>query len=155
MPKNAVCRMFQDGDVSNNLVYFRKWWKSFQTIRLINCPEQSGEENISEYFVFKITGQLEEATPYYDRKFAYQFRFDGRLIWNQAESLVYDVFRQLNVVHQAASCFSWHDIRDIAKQKHHKRKIQLGSRQVFRQHQIDMQMNVLVEICPIGGSSRI
>ncbi|KER31930.1 LOW QUALITY PROTEIN: hypothetical protein T265_12885 [Opisthorchis viverrini] len=40
--------------------------------------------------------------------------FFQRLTWNPAESLVYDVFRQLNVVHQAASCFSRYDIRDIA-----------------------------------------
>ncbi|KER28643.1 hypothetical protein T265_04592 [Opisthorchis viverrini] len=33
-----------------------------------------------------------------------------RLTWNPAESLVYDVLRQLNVLHQAASCFSRYDI---------------------------------------------
>ncbi|KER29254.1 LOW QUALITY PROTEIN: hypothetical protein T265_13411 [Opisthorchis viverrini] len=37
-----------------------------------------------------------------------------RLIWNPAESLVCGVLRQLNVLHQAASCFSRYDIRDIA-----------------------------------------
>ncbi|KER25283.1 LOW QUALITY PROTEIN: hypothetical protein T265_14235 [Opisthorchis viverrini] len=37
-----------------------------------------------------------------------------RLTWNPAESLVCDVSRQLNVLHQAASCFSRYDIRDIA-----------------------------------------
>ncbi|KAG5454701.1 hypothetical protein CSKR_104927 [Clonorchis sinensis] len=31
-----------------------------------------------------------------------------------SESLVCDVSRQLNVLHQAASCFSCYDIRDIA-----------------------------------------
>ncbi|KER26970.1 hypothetical protein T265_05878 [Opisthorchis viverrini] len=36
------------------------------------------------------------------------------LTWNSAEYLVCDVSRQLNVLHQAASCFSRHDIRDIA-----------------------------------------
>ncbi|KER22235.1 hypothetical protein T265_09626 [Opisthorchis viverrini] len=36
-----------------------------------------------------------------------------RLTWNPAESLVCDVLRQLNVLHQAASCFSRYDIRDI------------------------------------------
>ncbi|KAG5441312.1 hypothetical protein CSKR_113672 [Clonorchis sinensis] len=40
--------------------------------------------------------------------------FCERLTWNQAESLVCDVFRQLNVLHQAASCSSCYDIRDIA-----------------------------------------
>ncbi|GAA53190.1 hypothetical protein CLF_109734 [Clonorchis sinensis] len=37
-----------------------------------------------------------------------------RLTWNPAESPVCDVFRQLNVLHQAASCSSCYDIRDIA-----------------------------------------
>ncbi|KER30000.1 hypothetical protein T265_13267, partial [Opisthorchis viverrini] len=37
-----------------------------------------------------------------------------RLTWNPAESLVCDVSRQLNVVHQAVSCFSHYDLRDIA-----------------------------------------
>ncbi|KER21794.1 hypothetical protein T265_09954 [Opisthorchis viverrini] len=37
--------------------------------------------------------------------------FFDRLTWNPAESLVCDV--QLNVLHQAASCFSRYDIRDI------------------------------------------
>ncbi|KAG5441923.1 hypothetical protein CSKR_106368 [Clonorchis sinensis] len=37
-----------------------------------------------------------------------------RLIWNPAESRVFDVSRQLNVLHQAASCSSCYDIRDIA-----------------------------------------
>ncbi|GAA55775.1 hypothetical protein CLF_108959 [Clonorchis sinensis] len=67
------CITVNDDDNSGRAKYARKWWKSFQTIRLINCPEQSGEENISEYFVFKITGQLEEATPYYDRKVSFSF----------------------------------------------------------------------------------
>ncbi|KAG5452639.1 hypothetical protein CSKR_113653 [Clonorchis sinensis] len=35
-----------------------------------------------------------------------------RLTWNPAESPVCDVSRQLNVLHQAASCFSCYDIRD-------------------------------------------
>ncbi|KER24108.1 hypothetical protein T265_08150 [Opisthorchis viverrini] len=39
---------------------------------------------------------------------------DSRLTWNQAESLVGAVSRQLNVLHQAASGFSRYDIRDIA-----------------------------------------
>ncbi|KAG5449498.1 hypothetical protein CSKR_108563, partial [Clonorchis sinensis] len=34
--------------------------------------------------------------------------------WNPAESHVCDVSRQLNMLHQAASCFSRYDIRDIA-----------------------------------------
>ncbi|KAG5452274.1 hypothetical protein CSKR_106699 [Clonorchis sinensis] len=45
--------------------------------------------------------------------FAYQFGFCERLTWNPAESPVCDVFRQLNVLHQAASCSSCYDIRDI------------------------------------------
>ncbi|KAG5445197.1 hypothetical protein CSKR_103373, partial [Clonorchis sinensis] len=40
--------------------------------------------------------------------------FCERLTRNPAESLVSDVSRQLNVLHQAASCFSCYDIRDIA-----------------------------------------
>ncbi|KAG5452841.1 hypothetical protein CSKR_108993, partial [Clonorchis sinensis] len=36
------------------------------------------------------------------------------LMWNSAESRVFDVSRQLNVLHQAASCSSCYDIRDIA-----------------------------------------
>ncbi|KAG5441518.1 hypothetical protein CSKR_109767, partial [Clonorchis sinensis] len=40
--------------------------------------------------------------------------FCERLIWNPAESPVCDVSRRLNVLHQAASCFSCYDIRDIA-----------------------------------------
>ncbi|KER27496.1 hypothetical protein T265_05457 [Opisthorchis viverrini] len=36
-----------------------------------------------------------------------------RLTWNPAESLVCDVLRQLNVLHQAASCFSRNDIPDV------------------------------------------
>ncbi|KAG5447402.1 hypothetical protein CSKR_110947 [Clonorchis sinensis] len=43
-----------------------------------------------------------------------QIYFCGRPTWNPAESLVYDVSKQLNVLHQAASCFSSYDIRDIA-----------------------------------------
>ncbi|KAG5453958.1 hypothetical protein CSKR_110042 [Clonorchis sinensis] len=35
------------------------------------------------------------------------------LTWNPAESPVCDVSRQLNVLHQAASCSSCYDIRDI------------------------------------------
>ncbi|KER24462.1 hypothetical protein T265_07888 [Opisthorchis viverrini] len=35
--------------------------------------------------------------------------------WNPAESLFWDVSRQLNVLHQAASCFSRYDIRDITR----------------------------------------
>ncbi|KER25217.1 hypothetical protein T265_07317 [Opisthorchis viverrini] len=40
--------------------------------------------------------------------------FFERLIWNPAECLVCDVLRQLNVLHQAASCFGRYDIRRIA-----------------------------------------
>ncbi|KAG5445461.1 hypothetical protein CSKR_103727 [Clonorchis sinensis] len=40
--------------------------------------------------------------------------FCERLTWNPAESLACDVLRQLNVLHQAASCSSCYDIRDIA-----------------------------------------
>ncbi|KAG5444300.1 hypothetical protein CSKR_105015, partial [Clonorchis sinensis] len=40
--------------------------------------------------------------------------FCERLTWNPAESPVFDVSRQLNVLHQAASCSSCYDIRDIA-----------------------------------------
>ncbi|KAG5441475.1 Neuronal acetylcholine receptor subunit beta-3 [Clonorchis sinensis] len=40
-------------------------------------------------------------------------RFCERLTWNPAESPVCDVLRQLNVLHQAASCSSCYDIRDI------------------------------------------
>ncbi|KAG5442525.1 hypothetical protein CSKR_113378 [Clonorchis sinensis] len=43
-----------------------------------------------------------------------QIWFCERLTWNPAESLVCDVSRQLNVLHQAASCFSCYGIRDIA-----------------------------------------
>ncbi|KAG5454029.1 hypothetical protein CSKR_102060, partial [Clonorchis sinensis] len=45
---------------------------------------------------------------------ANQFGFCERLTWNPAESLVCDESRQLNVLHQAASCSSCYDIRDIA-----------------------------------------
>ncbi|KAG5451363.1 hypothetical protein CSKR_105311, partial [Clonorchis sinensis] len=38
----------------------------------------------------------------------------SRLTCNPAESPVFDVSRQLNVLHQAASCSSCYDIRDIA-----------------------------------------
>ncbi|KAG5452448.1 hypothetical protein CSKR_112878 [Clonorchis sinensis] len=37
-----------------------------------------------------------------------------RLTWNPVESPVCDVSRQLNVLHQAASCSTGYDIRDIA-----------------------------------------
>ncbi|KAG5445585.1 hypothetical protein CSKR_106904, partial [Clonorchis sinensis] len=40
--------------------------------------------------------------------------FCERLTWNPAISPVFDVSRQLNVLHQAASCSSCYDIRDIA-----------------------------------------
>ncbi|KAG5450761.1 hypothetical protein CSKR_201273 [Clonorchis sinensis] len=40
--------------------------------------------------------------------------FCERLTQNSAESPVYDVSKQLNVLHQVASCFSWYDIRGIA-----------------------------------------
>ncbi|KAG5453209.1 hypothetical protein CSKR_110728 [Clonorchis sinensis] len=43
-----------------------------------------------------------------------QICFCERLTWNPAESLVCDVSRQLNVLHQATSCSSCYDIRDIA-----------------------------------------
>ncbi|KAG5448108.1 hypothetical protein CSKR_106393 [Clonorchis sinensis] len=36
------------------------------------------------------------------------------LTWNPAESPVCDVLKQLNVLHQAASCSSCYDIPDIA-----------------------------------------
>ncbi|KAG5443426.1 Forkhead box protein D3-A [Clonorchis sinensis] len=36
------------------------------------------------------------------------------LTWDPAESHVCDFSRQLNVLHQVASCSSWYDIRDIA-----------------------------------------
>ncbi|KAG5449207.1 hypothetical protein CSKR_104692 [Clonorchis sinensis] len=39
--------------------------------------------------------------------------FSERLTWNPAESLVCDVSRRLNVLHQAVSCFSCHNIQDI------------------------------------------
>ncbi|KER26813.1 LOW QUALITY PROTEIN: hypothetical protein T265_13930 [Opisthorchis viverrini] len=39
-----------------------------------------------------------------------------KLTWNSAESLGFDVSGQLNVLHQAASCFTQYDIRDIAIQ---------------------------------------
>ncbi|KAG5454300.1 hypothetical protein CSKR_113993 [Clonorchis sinensis] len=45
--------------------------------------------------------------------FPNQFGFCERLTWNPVESPVCDVFRQLNVLHQAASCSSCYDIRDI------------------------------------------
>ncbi|KAG5449641.1 hypothetical protein CSKR_104126, partial [Clonorchis sinensis] len=41
-------------------------------------------------------------------------RFCERLTWNPAESPVCDDSRQLNVLHQAASCCSCYDIPDIA-----------------------------------------
>ncbi|KAG5453267.1 hypothetical protein CSKR_108474 [Clonorchis sinensis] len=37
-----------------------------------------------------------------------------RLTWNPVEAPVCDVSRQLNVLHQAASCSSCYDIRYIA-----------------------------------------
>ncbi|KER27413.1 hypothetical protein T265_05520 [Opisthorchis viverrini] len=40
--------------------------------------------------------------------------FFERPTWNPDESLVCDVLRQLNVLHQVASCFSRYDIRYIA-----------------------------------------
>ncbi|KAG5452109.1 hypothetical protein CSKR_107913 [Clonorchis sinensis] len=43
-----------------------------------------------------------------------QIWFCERLSRNPAESLVFDVSRQLNVLHQAASCSSCYDIRNIA-----------------------------------------
>ncbi|KAG5441400.1 hypothetical protein CSKR_111748, partial [Clonorchis sinensis] len=46
--------------------------------------------------------------------FANQFGFCERLTGNPAQSPVFDVSRQLNVLHQAASCSSCCDIRDIA-----------------------------------------
>ncbi|GAA55804.1 polyprotein [Clonorchis sinensis] len=42
-----------------------------------------------------------------------QIWFRERLTWNPDESLVCDVSRQLNMLHQAASCSSCYDIRDI------------------------------------------
>ncbi|KAG5443318.1 hypothetical protein CSKR_107290 [Clonorchis sinensis] len=48
------------------------------------------------------------------QSFANQFGFCERLTWNPAESPVCGVFRQLNVLHQTASCSSCYDIRDIA-----------------------------------------
>ncbi|KER33605.1 hypothetical protein T265_00499 [Opisthorchis viverrini] len=40
--------------------------------------------------------------------------FVNRLTWNLAKFLTYDVFKRPYVLHQAASCFSWFDIQDIA-----------------------------------------
>ncbi|KER25636.1 hypothetical protein T265_06927 [Opisthorchis viverrini] len=45
--------------------------------------------------------------------FASKYGFDGKPTWIPAESLVCDVSRQLNVLHQVASCPSRYDIRDI------------------------------------------
>ncbi|KAG5450860.1 hypothetical protein CSKR_110138 [Clonorchis sinensis] len=42
-----------------------------------------------------------------------QIWFCERFTRKPAESLVCDVSRQLNVLHQTASCFTWCDIRDI------------------------------------------
>ncbi|KER27014.1 LOW QUALITY PROTEIN: hypothetical protein T265_13889 [Opisthorchis viverrini] len=43
-----------------------------------------------------------------------QIWFRERLTWDPAEALVCDVFRQLNVLHQATSCLGSYDIRDFA-----------------------------------------
>ncbi|KAG5441498.1 hypothetical protein CSKR_109790 [Clonorchis sinensis] len=43
-----------------------------------------------------------------------QIWFCERLTWNPAKSLVCDISRQLNVLHQGSSCSSCYDIRDIA-----------------------------------------
>ncbi|KAG5450589.1 hypothetical protein CSKR_101750 [Clonorchis sinensis] len=99
------------------------------------------------------TGDLGESLS--THSFANKFGFCERLTWSPAESLVCDVSSRLNVLHQAASCSSCYDIRDIAMHvaensltthdrfrpswgssgrrsplvawKHHKREIQLGS----------------------------
>ncbi|KAG5453637.1 hypothetical protein CSKR_111579 [Clonorchis sinensis] len=44
-----------------------------------------------------------------------QILFCERLTWNPAECLVCDVSRQLNVLHQAASCSSCCDIRETGR----------------------------------------
>ncbi|KAG5448564.1 hypothetical protein CSKR_101999 [Clonorchis sinensis] len=43
-----------------------------------------------------------------------EHKFCEGLTWNPADSPVFDVSRQLNVLHQAATCSSCYDIRDIA-----------------------------------------
>ncbi|KAG5442469.1 hypothetical protein CSKR_110700 [Clonorchis sinensis] len=43
-----------------------------------------------------------------------KIQLGSRLTWNPAESLVCNVFKQLNVLHQADSCFGWCGIRNIA-----------------------------------------
>ncbi|KAG5445934.1 hypothetical protein CSKR_109238 [Clonorchis sinensis] len=47
-----------------------------------------------------------------------QTSFCRRLARKLAESLVHDALKRLNVLHQSASGFSWHDIRDIAIHVH-------------------------------------
>ncbi|KAG5450639.1 hypothetical protein CSKR_100115, partial [Clonorchis sinensis] len=86
------------------------------------------------------------------------FGFCERLTWNPAESLVCDVFRQLNVLHKAASCSSCYDIRDIAMHVYtscrtfscletsHTRDP--DEFHVSPSSQIDLQMSVFIEISP-------
>ncbi|KAG5454210.1 hypothetical protein CSKR_111131 [Clonorchis sinensis] len=63
-----------------------------------------------------------------------QIWFYKGLTWNPAESIVCDVSRQLDVQHQAASCSSCYDIRDIAirvagnsSTAHHRFRLSWGS----------------------------
>ncbi|KAG5443726.1 hypothetical protein CSKR_112395 [Clonorchis sinensis] len=79
--------------------------------------------------------------------------FCERLTWNPAESLVCDVSRQLNLLHQAASCFSCYGIRDSAihaqSSSFRQPYVLLEPKLGLSQNQIDLQMSVFVEISPI------
>ncbi|KER31788.1 hypothetical protein T265_12909, partial [Opisthorchis viverrini] len=48
-----------------------------------------------------------------EKRICKQIWFCERLTWNIAQSIAYGVFKQLNVLHQAAPCFRRYDIRNI------------------------------------------
>ncbi|KAG5454327.1 hypothetical protein CSKR_109220, partial [Clonorchis sinensis] len=69
--------------------------------------------------------------------------FCERLIWNPAKSLVCDVSRQLNVLHQAASCSSCYDDRDIAMRSQTNKLFQkIRSRQLLDKY-THLQINLV------------
>ncbi|KAG5447170.1 hypothetical protein CSKR_106415, partial [Clonorchis sinensis] len=74
--------------------------------------------------------------------FAYQFGFCERLTWNPAESPVCDVSRQLNVLHQAASCSSCYDIRDIVI---HLQTVEQGSKTLICISFTKLNIHLLLE----------
>ncbi|KAG5448286.1 hypothetical protein CSKR_110463, partial [Clonorchis sinensis] len=105
---------------SRQLKHEAAWCSTFNCLETSNTGDSAGSQQTQPQmplYMGTVGRRLNMKKPRCSREihsFAYQFGFCERLTWNPAESPVCDVFRQLNVLHQAASCSSCYDIRDIA-----------------------------------------